>query len=184
MLAHLNYRAPMVLRELAELLGLYALAPLAVLDLGCGTGLMGAAVRDWASRLDGVDLSPGMVRKAHEREVYDDIAVADIVDWLAGCERRYDLVFAADTLVYLGELSPLFAGVSRVLSQAGHFLFTVEKKDGEGFELGPKRRWRHSECYLRAEAACAGLGIAGLVACTLRTEAGTPVEGLAVALHA
>jgi predicted TPR repeat methyltransferase len=184
MLAHLNYRAPMVLRELAELLGLYALAPLTVLDLGCGTGLMGAAVRDWASRLDGVDLSPGMVRKAHEREVYDDIAVADIVDWLAGCERRYDLVFAADTLVYLGELSPLFAGVSRVLSQAGHFLFTVEKKDGEGFELGPKRRWRHSECYLRAEAACAGLGIAGLVACTLRTEAGTPVEGLAVALHA
>jgi predicted TPR repeat methyltransferase len=184
MLANLQYRAPMILRELGDLLGLGALSPHAILDLGCGTGLMGEAVRDWSSRLDGVDLSPGMIQKAREREIYDDLFVSDIVDYLAGTERRYDLILAADTLVYLGELTPIFAGVVRTLTRDGCFLFTVEKMDGDGFELGAKRRWRHSENYLRAEAHAARLQIAGFMTCTLRSEAGTPVEGFAVALRA
>ena len=63
------------------------------------------------------------------------------------------------------------------------FLFTVESKDGEGFELGPKRRWRHSEHYLRGEAAKAGFAVAGLLTCAPRSEAGQPVAGFAVALR-
>lgn len=184
MLEHLHYRAPAILRELGEMIGLAESAPHTVLDLGCGTGLMGAAVRDWAARLDGVDLSPIMVQKAGEHGFYDELAVSDIVDWLAACEQRYDLVFAADTLVYLGDLTALFAGISRALSSGGHFLFTVETKDGDGFELGPKRRWRHSEAFLRSAADAAGLELGALVACVPRTEAGVPVAGLAVALRA
>ena len=184
MLAHLQYRAPAILRELGDLLSLGAAAPHAILDLGCGTGLMGAAVQDWAARLDGIDLSPSMIREANERGIYENLYVSDITDWLAACERRYSLVFAADTLVYLGELAALFASIADVLLPGGHFLFTVEKKDGEGFELGPKRRWRHSENYLRHVAGTAGLELAGLVACAPRKEARVPVEGLAVALRA
>jgi len=183
MLDHLHYRAPMILRELGDLLALGASAPHAILDLGCGTGLMGAAVRDWAGRLDGADLSPIMVQKARTRGIYDELEVADIVDRVAACKRSYDLVFAADTLVYLGELSPFFGNLSRELSPCGHFLFTVESKDGEGFELGPKRRWRHSEAYLRTAADNAGLELAALVTCVPRMEAGNPVEGFAVALR-
>jgi predicted TPR repeat methyltransferase len=184
MLAHLHYRAPAILRELGEMLGIGAAAPHAILDLGCGTGLMGAAAHDWAGRLDGVDLSPAMVQKARARGIYDELAVSDILDWLVTCQRRYDLIFAADTLVYLGELLPLFQRQAQVLPPGGHLLFTVEKKDGEGFELGPKRRWRHSEAYLRLVADSAGLDLAGLVTCVLRTEAGVPVEGFAIALRA
>lgn len=184
MLTQLQYRAPAILRELGEMLGLAASAPYAMLDLGCGTGLMGAAVQDWVRRLDGIDLSPVMVQNARERGIYNDLAVSDIVEWLAACSRRYDIVFAADTIVYLGELEPLFRHVSQVLSPGGYFLFTVEKKDGEGFELGPKRRWRHSEAYLRSGAQAAGLDVAGLVACMPRMEAGVPVEGFAAALRA
>jgi predicted TPR repeat methyltransferase len=184
MITHLRYRAPAILREFGEMLGLGAGVPHAILDLGCGTGLMGAALRDWASRLDGIDLSPSMVQKARERDIYDELTVADIMDWLAACERRYALVVAADTVVYLGELSALFAGVARVLSPGGHFLFTVETTTGDGFELGPKRRWRHSESYLRLVARSAELELAGFLACELRREAGVPVEGLAVALRA
>ena len=39
----------------------------------------------------------------------------------------------------------------RRLLPDGYFLFTVEKAEGDGFELGPKRRWRHSEAYLRGK---------------------------------
>jgi predicted TPR repeat methyltransferase len=181
MLGQLGYSAPAILRELAELLGLLR-GKLSVLDLGCGTGLMGAAVRDHAERLDGIDLSPAMIETARARNIYDELHVADLCTWLASSCRRYDLIFAADTLVYLGDLAGVFAGAAARLPRDGHFLFTAEKKDGDGFELGPKRRWRHSEDYVRGQAQRAGLQVAGLVACSPRTEAGIPVDGVAVAL--
>ncbi|HEY1614277.1 MAG TPA: methyltransferase domain-containing protein [Rhizomicrobium sp.] len=182
MIDQLHYGAPGILRELAGLLGLGARAPLTILDLGCGTGLMGAALRDWAGTLVGVDLSPLMIEKARARNIYNALHVGDIDAWLAADTTVHDLVVAADTLVYLGDLSSVFAHVAARLSPCAGFLFTVEKKEGDGFELGPKRRWRHSERYLRVEASRAGYEIAGLMACHPRTEAGIPVEGLAVAL--
>ncbi|MGH6876033.1 MAG: methyltransferase [Rhizomicrobium sp.] len=181
MLDQLGYGAPAILREFAEMLG--AGGRSAILDLGCGTGLMGQAVRDRANRLDGVDLSPAMVAKARLRGIYDELHVADICAWLAERGRLYDLIFAADTLVYLGDLEPVFAGVSQRLAGGGHFIFTVEKKPGDGFDLGPKRRWRHSESWLRMESGHAGLSVAGLMPCVPRSEGGVPVEGFAVALQ-
>ena len=84
---------------------------------------------------------------------------------------RYDLALAADTLVYLGDLEATMRGVARALKPDGFFLFTVEKKEGEGFELGPKRRWRHSENLYARLAGANGLEIAGFLACTPRMEA-------------
>jgi len=182
MLGQLHYSAPAILRQLAELLGLGRSRALAVFDLGCGTGMMGEEVSGWASRLDGVDLSPAMIEKARARGIYRELWVADLCAWLAAPGHSYDLIFAADTLVYLGDLAPVFAGVAERLARGGAFLFTVERKDGAHFELGPKRRWRHSEAYLREEAARAGLNVTGLMPCEPRQEAGTPVQGLAVAL--
>jgi predicted TPR repeat methyltransferase len=182
MVEKLGYTAPQILRSLAELVGLTRHGFESILDLGCGTGLAGAMFRACAKRLDGVDLSPLMVEKAHERGTYDELRVADIEQILLEEGRAYDLILAADTLVYLGDLGSLFAGVAKRLSLQGAFLFTVERKHGEGFELGPKRRWRHSEAYLRAEAERVDLDVAGLLECHPRTEARQPVEGYAVAL--
>ncbi|HUJ46980.1 MAG TPA: hypothetical protein VLV55_07595, partial [Rhizomicrobium sp.] len=87
------------------------------------------------------------------------------------------------TLVYFGDLEHVFANAARALGPNGHFLFTVERKEGKGFELGPKRRWRHAESYVRAEAQRAGFEVIGLLDCVPRHEAGQPVEGFAVALR-
>jgi hypothetical protein len=43
----------------------------AMLDLGCGTGLGGAAFRAFVDRLVGVDLSPAMVAQASAKGLYD-----------------------------------------------------------------------------------------------------------------
>ena len=182
MLSQLHYNAPTVLRQLGKFLGLGIGGGCAILDLGCGTGLMGEEVRQWGSRLDGVDLSPGMIQKARAREIYDALFESDICSWLAEPGRNYDIIFAADTVVYLGDLAPLLAVAAGRLCRGGHFLFTGEWKEGEGFELGPERRWRHSESYLRGAAESAALTIAGLMNCEPRTEAGVPVPGFAVAL--
>jgi predicted TPR repeat methyltransferase len=179
MISQLGYAAPGILRDLAAMV----LGPregLAILDLGCGTGLSGLAFKDMARRLDGVDLSPVMIEKAAARRIYDHLAVGDIESLPDG---DYDLLLAADTLVYLGDLTQILATAARSLRSGGMFLFTVESKDGEGFELGPKRRWRHSERYLREEAATAGFAVAGLLICAPRSETGQPVAGFAVALR-
>lgn len=182
MIGHLAYRAPAIMRELAELVVSGPRENLDILDLGCGTGLAGVAFADWAARIDGLDLSPAMIEKARARGVYADLTVADLESFLESDGRLYDLIMAADTLVYLGDLSRVFAGAHARLKPGGFFLFTTEKKEGEGFELGPKRRWRHSERYLRELAEAAGQDIAGLMAASPRNEANVPVEGFAVAL--
>jgi predicted TPR repeat methyltransferase len=181
MRGQLGYQAPEILRELAGLV-MPGAEGLVVLDLGCGTGLAGVAFADMAASLDGIDLSPAMIAKARALGVYRTLAVADIESALAAGGEDYDLVLAADTLVYLGDLAATFAGVAERLKPGGLFLFTVESSSGSAFELGPKRRWRHTESYLRKIAADAGLEVTGLMACSPRHEANMPVNGLAVAL--
>lgn len=181
MIGQLGYAAPQILRDLADMV-MPGRDSLTILDLGCGTGLTGVAFEDIAYRLDGIDLSPAMIEKARTRNLYDALAVADIETALATDGVDYDLVLAADTLVYLGDLKQVFAGVGRRLKSDGLFLFTVESKPDEEFELGPKRRWRHSESYLRNLAETSGFEVAGLVTCAPRHEANVPVEGFAVAL--
>jgi predicted TPR repeat methyltransferase len=182
MIGTLGYQAPRVLRMLADLV-MPVRRNLDILDLGCGTGLSGAAFKDMGARIDGVDLSPQMIEKARARMIYDRLDVADIETCLLEDGRHYDLAIAADTLVYLGDLAAVFRGAARRLRGGGYFLFTLERKDGDGFELGPKRRWRHSEPYVRELAKACELEMAGLIACVLRCEAGAPVEGIAAALR-
>ncbi|HWY62358.1 MAG TPA: tetratricopeptide repeat protein [Rhizomicrobium sp.] len=186
MRGQLAYAAPEILGALYDLVSGAGPAAqgrkdLRILDLGCGTGLAGAVFRTRASRLDGVDLSPAMIDKAYARRIYDHLMVGDIETALADSGPSYDLIVAADTLVYLGDLAPVFAGARARLGQHGYFLFTVEAGPAD-FALGPKRRWRHSEAYLRRAAASAGFQVAGLVAASPRHEANQPVEGFAVAL--
>jgi len=180
MRSQLTYRAPEILRELAALV-MPGAKRLTILDLGCGTGLAGQAFADLAAAIDGIDLSPAMIEKARALRLYRTLTVGDIESALAG-GADYDLILAADTLVYLGDLAATFAGAARRLKSGGFFLFTVEASSGPDFELGPKRRWRHSESYLRQIAGSCGFDIAGLLACAPRTEAGMPVDGLAAAL--
>jgi predicted TPR repeat methyltransferase len=177
---HLQYAAPEILLNLA-LMVMPGRQDLAILDLGCGTGLAGAVFKPLAARLDGIDLSPAMIEKARGRGVYDHLAVADLETALAAPGPGYDLILAADTLVYLGDLAAVFAAAARRLAPGGFFLFTVEQGQN-GFELGPKRRWRHAESYLRETARTAGLEVAGLLQAAPRHEAGQPVAGFAVAL--
>ena len=179
----LSYRAPAILRKFADLVLGGEKRKCAVLDLGCGTGLAGDAFADIAARLDGVDLSPAMIGKARGRGIYEALDVDDLENALLRKGPSYDLMLAADTFVYLGDLASVFRGTRGRLNAGGFLLFTVEKKEGSGYELGPKRRYRHSEAYLREEAARARLEVMGILECTPRTEAHEPVPGLAVALQ-
>jgi predicted TPR repeat methyltransferase len=123
-----------------------------------------------------------MIEQARARGVYRSLVVADLEAVLTGEGPSYDLILAADTLVYIGDLGPAFRGARRRLKPAGYLLCTVEHQS-EGYALGPKRRYRHGEDYLRREAAASGLDAVALLQCTPREDAGNPVNGWALALQ-
>ncbi|MBP2290622.1 tetratricopeptide repeat protein [Azospirillum rugosum] len=172
----LGYAAPELLRRAVDRLG--GGSGLRVLDLGCGTGLAGVAFRPLASHLAGVDLSPRMVDKARARALYDELWVGDVVAALDAAPAGWDLLVAADVLVYIGDLAPVFRAAAEALRAGGRFAATVERLDGEGFALGPTRRYAHAEAYLRATAEAAGLRILLLEPCAPRREKGVDVPGL------
>lgn len=184
-LAILNYQAP---RLLAEALGPYLEASpgrLSILDLGCGTGLVGPLLRAHAGILTGVDLSAGMLAKARRRQVYDHLVEAELTAFLAAADRTYDVIIAADTLVYFGDLQQPLAAVHRVLSPAGRFAFSLEKKEDdpdrkEPYHLQPHGRYSHAVAYVRSLLGAAGLMVRRLDDITPRREAGKPVKGLLI----
>lgn len=177
----LNYRGPEILLHAVTTACDMVKKPATfchALDLGCGTGLAGVAFAAMADRIDGFDLSPGMLTQARATKVYDRLGEADMVAALrVEPAASADLVLAADAMVYLGDLAPLCAEVARVLTAGGLFAFTVEACTGEGFSLGAGLRYTHSETYLRAVLGDAGLKPLALSAVSTRTDGGVPVPG-------
>jgi predicted TPR repeat methyltransferase len=183
MQGQLGYAAPAILRHLAGLL-IDPDARLDILDLGCGTGLGGLAFKALAHRLVGVDLSPKMLDAARELSIYDRLLEADVEALPLDAGGPFDLVVAADVLVYLGDLNALFAEVRSRLKTGGLWLFTTERGDAADFERGPKRRYRHREAYLRQMASAHGFEVASLMECVTRYEAGVPVASWAAVFRA
>jgi predicted TPR repeat methyltransferase len=175
----LDYRAPALLAD-ALVRSLGPLANLDVADLGCGTGLAAPVLRRFARRLDGIDLSPAMVAKARDRGLYDDLAEGDIVQVLAGRSARYDLVVAADVLVYLGDLVPVMEASFAALRPGGAFAFTVERADDDtaSYRLGAKSRYAHSRAYVAQAAEQAGFTVPLLEDAVTRRDAGADVPGM------
>jgi predicted TPR repeat methyltransferase len=174
----LAYRGPELVVE-----ALNAAAPsrrfISALDIGCGTGLMGEAIRGRVARLAGVDLSPAMIAKARARRTYDALETADALERLERSQPgAHDLILAADTLCYFGDLGPILAAVRRPLSGGGLFVFTVETFDGEHFRLLRTLRFAHSRAHVEQAAAAASLRPMILRDAWARREAGVETPGL------
>jgi predicted TPR repeat methyltransferase len=182
LLKNLNYRAPQALIDaLSKMLPAPAGA-LDVLDAGCGTGLCAPLIRAQARRLVGVDLSGGMVEKARIRGGYDELAVAEITEYLQANLAAYDVVISADTLVYFGELMPVLSAVHAALRRGGWVAFTLEALEGDEdrAELSPSGRYRHTRRYVERVLQKIGFEDVRMSSDTLRKEGGQWVEGWVV----
>ena len=175
-LQRLHYRAPEVLVQ-----GLPPRPQLwnSALDLGCGTGRCGVALRGLTQQLTGVDLSAGMLQQAQARGLYDTLQRADITAFLQASQQRFDLVIAADVFIYLGDLEAVFAAVFRALAPDGCFCFSVEAADDAvDFELRRSSRYAQSARYVQRLAQQHGLLIWQQQAQPLREDQRQPVAGL------
>lgn len=150
-----------------------------VLDLGCGTGLIGPLLQAMADHIDGVDLSAGMLEGARATGAYRSLVHADVAEYLRTAQRQVDLVLAADVFIYVGALEAVFEGVARILAPGGVFAFSVEAlPDGQDLRLLPSLRYAHSEAYVRRLAQQHGLLVRAVVRAPIREDQRQPVEGL------
>ncbi|RBH35076.1 methyltransferase type 12, partial [Pseudomonas sp. MWU13-2860] len=104
---------------------------LSALDLRCGTGLIGEVLQPWASRLDGVDLSAGMLARAGAKGIYDSLEQAELRAFLRQTDRTYQLIACMDTLPYLGELDALFMLLAERMAPGGLLLFCTGSLEDE-----------------------------------------------------
>ncbi|MEF2551082.1 methyltransferase domain-containing protein [Aurantimonas sp. A2-1-M11] len=154
------------------------------LDLGCGTGLAGEALRDRIATLIGVDLSEGMIETCFDKGVYDHLYIGEAVGFLEEFDEPepFDLVVATDVLPYLGGLDPLFAATAARMVAGGLLGFSTEtlpeaQFGARDFMVGPHQRFHHKEGYVRDRLAAHGFDTLECAPIVVRRQEGEPAAG-------
>ena len=172
----LGYRLPDDMRKAVE-----TAAPdrhfSAALDLGCGTGLVADRFAGLYDAIDGVDLSPRMIEVAHGKGRYRDLVGSDIADFLAAPHGPYDLVVAADSMIYVGDLTKTFTGIAAAMAPDGLFAVSIELLPGDGFAIQASARYAHSKAYVERLAAAHGFTLIGFTDVPIRLENAVPLPG-------
>lgn len=177
----LGYAVPMMVRQRLQTLNLGPFKRL--LDLGCGTGLTGEALRDMADDITGIDISENMVEIAHEKDLYETLYVAEVEDFLEdNDDEPFDIITATDVLPYLGALEPLFFGAAENLNAGGLLIFSSETLPedimaGRPYMVGPHQRFAHAETYVRERLAATGFEVVEVTDINVRMQDGNPTPG-------
>ncbi|HIA00393.1 MAG TPA: tetratricopeptide repeat protein [Myxococcales bacterium] len=123
---------------------------LAILDGGCGTGILGRFLRPYASQLDGVDLSPEMLQVAREEGLYDNLVNDELGHYLSQGEQRYQVVVSAAVLIHFSTLNVIFAKIWDALDNEGTLALTLFVDDAcEDFAIRPSGFFAHNPDYVR-----------------------------------
>ena len=153
-------------------------ADLDILDAGCGTGLCGVHLRARARRMVGVDLSANMLAEARGKGLYDDLVEADLVTFIENNPASFDVVLAADVLIYIGDVAPLAQAAYLALRPGGVCAVSAESLDGDAgspFLLSPSGRYQHTEQYVRETFTTAGFTVDPPQKTSVRLENAVPI---------
>ncbi len=113
---HNRHYHPFLLRTLAPHLG-------EALEIGCGQGDFARLLADRSDHVLAIDLSPEMVRRAHEKSAqYSNIhyQVADVMDW-EWSTNRFDCIASIATLHHL-PLEEMLIRMKHALKPGGKLL--------------------------------------------------------------
>ena len=146
------------------------------LDAGCGTGLCGPFLRPMSRALTGVDLSPKMLEQAQKKEIYDALVCEELIAFLRRSPLQFDLMVAADLMIYFGDLGPIFSGASAALRSGGLLACSTESSTGKGYRVQPSGRFAQSPECVRAMAAAKFEELV-YIETTVRLDAGGRLPG-------
>ena len=145
----LEYRIPKLIRDiLIKPNGNKTLG--SVLDLGCGTGLLGLEIKRYCSALEGIDLSNNMLSVAKQKNVYDKLSQFDILEYLASMPLNFDYFFALDVFIYVGDLNEIFRLIKSRNRKPGKLVFSTEHSKLDGYHILKSGRYSHSNSYIES----------------------------------
>lgn len=100
-----------------------------IIDLGCGNGAVGPALRSrFPDRaLIGVDTSPSMLEQAQTTQAYRAVELADIADWRPKTPPA--LIFSNAALHWLGDHETLYPKLAKMLAGSGSLAFQVPQQN-------------------------------------------------------
>lgn len=188
----LNYDVPEKLVTLATEYSTPSVEKWNVLDLGCGTGLIGSKIAPFARQLVGVDLSGKMLEKAHARNLYQRLERSDLLTMMRGEKTSsYDVIVAADVFIYVGKLDEICGEIKRLLSPGGLVAFSIETLEElpskeisqnvqREYQLENTSRYTHSVSYIIKLAVANGFITQEMVPTQIRMERDKPVNGYLV----
>ncbi len=179
-LATLKYCAPELVADALRAALPAPSAQFDIADLGCGTGLCGPLLRPWARTLVGCDLSGAMLERAGARAAYDTLLKAELVQFMAERPGAFDVLVSADTLIYFGELAPVFAAAHAALRPGGTLVFTLESlpdTSPDDYQLTESGRFAHTRAGIAARLAAASFAAPTIAPASPRVEGGKPVQG-------
>jgi len=148
-----------------------------VLDLGCGTGLVGEEVKRFCENLEGIDLSNLMLEQARLKNVYDKLTHSDIIEYLSNEKLNFDYFISADVFIYVGNLTEVFRLIKFRNKQPGKLTFSTEHTEKDGFHLQETGRYTHSKSYIEGLCAEFKYTISHFSTSNLRKEKGQFLTG-------
>lgn len=181
LVVQLKYKLP---RDVAQMIHTwYPDKKVDVLDLGCGTGLLGVCLGPQEGVLVGVDLSKEMIDQALRHGVYHRLHQVNLLEALKATPKDlYHVITALDVLGYIGDLGTVMADALRILLPGGRFVFSCELGSTEGldFTLQNTLRYTHRQGYIENLLQQAGFVDVTLVPMELRQDSSGPVQGLLI----
>jgi predicted TPR repeat methyltransferase len=110
-----------------------------ILDAGCGTGLVGQAMRHMGyRRIEAMDYCRDMLDVAEEKRVYENVFRADMNRELTISDNAYDATICVGTFTYAHVGPDAFDELVRITRPGGYVCFTV--RDGAYQEYGYRKR--------------------------------------------
>lgn len=143
----LNYKTPRMLTEIIRKHSQKSLLG-CVLDLGCGTGLIGKELGKYCNNLHGVDLSKPMLDQAKKKNIYHKLSHYNLTEYLSTEILNFDYFIAADVFVYIGELLEIFRLIRFRNGKNGRLVFSTEHTEKDGYYLENSGRYSHSRNYI------------------------------------
>jgi predicted TPR repeat methyltransferase len=165
-----SYRAPTVVAETVVTRHPEARS---ALDVGCGTGLVGRALRarGFGGHLRGLDISEASLAIARERGEYDGLEHADLQQRLEVADGSVDAVVCVGVMTYLPDVESVWRELARV-ARPGGLVVVTQRED----------LWAERDCQgvvdrLHDEGVWSPVDIAGPAPYLPEGYGGTPAVG-------
>lgn len=177
----LRYELPKLVAD--QILARFPDKRLNVLDLGCGTGLLGLCLGRLDGFLIGVDISHKMIEQAKRHDVYDRFHTVNLLDALRETNAdMFEVMTALDVFIYTGDLTETIPDAFRILKGQGDLIFSCETapEDGANLVLQGNGRYAHKRSHVQALCKAAGFESVEIQDLALRLENNLPVQGFVV----